>query len=67
MVQNIRLAHLFVCRSVRKVYCGETADWIRMLFRVMSEVGLDVGILDFGCDRRREMGSFGGEIGDFAA
>jgi len=27
---------LSVGRSVRKVYCGKTADWIQMSFRVVS-------------------------------
>jgi len=46
MLQNIRLDHLSVCRSVRKVYCGKTADWIRMPFGVMSGVGRGMGALD---------------------
>ena len=28
----------------RKVYCGKTADWIRMPFGVVSEVGLGMGV-----------------------
>jgi len=52
-----------VCRSVRKMYCGETADWIQMPFRVVSVVGLGMGVLDFGGDRRRGRSSFGGEFG----
>jgi len=35
-----------VCLSVRKVYCGKTAEWIWMPFRVMSGVGRVVGVLD---------------------
>jgi len=38
-----RLFHLSVCVSVcvsvRKVYCGKTAEWIRMPFGVVSGVG----------------------------
>ena len=48
-----------VCACVHKVSCGETADWIRMPFGVVSGVGLGMGVLDFGGDRRRERGSFG--------
>jgi len=44
------------------VYCGKTADWIRMLFGVVSGVGLGMGVLDFGGDRPRARGSFGGEF-----
>ena len=59
MVQNIRLDHL----CVRKVSCGERANWIRMQFGVVSEVGLGMGVLDFGGHRRRGRGSFEGEFG----
>jgi len=48
-----------VCLSAR-MYCGETADWIRMLFGVVSGVGLGRGALDFGGDRRRGRVSFWG-------
>ena len=41
-----------ICPSAY-VNCGKMADWIRMLFGVVSEVGLGMGVLDFG-DRRRE-------------
>jgi len=41
-------------------YCDKTADWIRMPFGMVSVVGLDMGVLDFGGDRRRERGSLGG-------
>jgi len=33
---------------------GKTADWIRIPFGVLSGVGLGMGVLDFGGDRRRE-------------
>jgi len=46
MLRNIRLGHLSVGLSVRKVYCGKTADWIRMSFGVVSGVGRGVGVLD---------------------
>jgi len=39
---------LLVSLSVRKVYCGETADWIRMQFGVVSGVGRGMGVLDVG-------------------
>jgi len=48
--------------SVQKVYCGKTADWIRMPFGVVSVVGRGMGVLDGGGDRRRESGSFGDEF-----
>jgi len=54
---------LSICRSLRKLYCGEMADWIRMLFGVVSGVGRGMGVLDGGSDRRRVIGSFGGECG----
>jgi len=54
MLRNIHLDHLsvgvLVCRSVglsvRKMYCGKTADWIRMPFGVVSAVGRGMGVLD---------------------
>jgi len=45
------------------VYCGKTADWIRMLFRVVCGVGQGIGVLDGGGDCRRVKGSFGSEWG----
>jgi len=48
-----------LCLSAH-VNCVKTADWIRMLFGVVSGVGLHgMGVLDFGGDRRRERGSLG--------
>jgi len=44
---------LSVCVCVQKVYCGKTADWIRMPFDVVSEVGRGMGVLDGGGDCRR--------------
>ena len=35
-----------VCVSVRKVYCGKTADWIWMPFGVVSGVRLGMGVFD---------------------
>jgi len=55
--------HMSVCRSVRKVYCGKTADWIRMPFGMGSGVGRGMGVLDGGNNRRRGRGRFGGEFG----
>ena len=37
---------LSVGRSVRRVYCGKTADWIWMSFRVVIGVGRGMGVLD---------------------
>ena len=50
---NCRLSHLSVglCQSIRKVYCGKTADWIRLPFGLMSGVGREMGVLDGGGDR----------------
>jgi len=42
---------LSVSRSVCKVYCGKTAEWIRMPFGVVSGVGQGMGVLDGGGDR----------------
>ena len=42
-----------VCGSAHR-YCGKTADWIRMPFAMVSGVGLGMGVLYFGGDRRRE-------------
>ena len=42
MLRICRLDHLCVC--ARKVYCGKTADWIRIPFGVMSGVGLGMGV-----------------------
>jgi len=50
MVYTCRLSYLSVCRSVgrsvclcvQKVYCGKTADWIRMPFGMVSGVGISV-------------------------
>ena len=43
MLRTCRLTHLSVCvcvgLSVRKVYCGKTAEWIRMPFGMVSGVG----------------------------
>ena len=38
------------------------ADWIRILFGVVSEVGLGMGVLDFGGDHRKGRGSLGVEF-----
>jgi len=47
MLRNIRWTiSLSVCLCVRKVYCGTTADWIRMPFGVVSGVGRGMGISD---------------------
>jgi len=44
---------------VRKVYCGKTADCIRMPFGVVSRVGRGMGVLD-GVMIVKGKGSFGG-------
>jgi len=50
------------------------ADWIWMPFEVVSWVGLGMGVLDFGDDRRRGRGNLGVNLqrpivtnGDFVA
>jgi len=45
------------------VYCGKTADWIRMPCGVVRGIGRRMGVLDGGGDRQRRRGSFGGESG----
>jgi len=49
-----------VCQSVGlsvwKVYCGKTADWIRMPFGMVSGVGQGMGVLDGSGDRRSGRG-----------
>ena len=54
-----------VCLCVRKLYCGKTADWIRMPFGMVSGVGRGMDVLDAGGDRRREGDSFVGKCGAF--
>ena len=53
MESSCRLAHLSVCVFVsvclcggQKVFCGKTADWIRMLFGMVSGVSRGMGVLD---------------------
>jgi len=48
-----------VCRFVQRVYCGKTADCIRISFGVVSEVGRGMGVLDGDGDHQRRKGSFG--------
>ena len=43
---------LSVCLSI--VYCGKTAEWIRMPFGIVSGVGRGMGVLDGSGDRRGE-------------
>ena len=47
-----------ICPSAH-VSSGNTADCIRMPFGVVSGVGLGMGVLDFGGDRRRGRGRLG--------
>jgi len=47
-----------ICRSSH-VSSGNTGDWIRMPFWMVSLVGLNMGVWDFGGDRRRGRGSLG--------
>jgi len=41
---------------------GKTADWIWTLFGMVNGIGLSMGVLDFGGDRRRGRGSLEGEF-----
>jgi len=52
-----------LCVCVWKVHCGKTADWIWMPFGVVSGGELDVGVLDFGGDRRMEGQIWGVNLG----
>ena len=63
LVHTSRLSHISVCVSVcvsvQRVYCGKTADWIRMPLRVVSGVGRWMGVLDGGGDRQKGSGILG--------
>ena len=51
-----------VSLSVRKVYCGKTAEWIWMPFRVVGGVARVMGVLDgVVIASVTARGSFGGE------
>ena len=51
---------LSVCRSVRKVYCGKTAEWIRMTFGMVSGVRRGISVLDVVHVPPRGKGGFEG-------
>ena len=52
-----------VSRSVcHKVYCGKTVEWIQMPL-AWSGVGRGMGVLDGGCDCRRERAVLGVNLG----
>jgi len=57
-----RLFHLLVSLTVQKVYCGKTADWIRMPFRAESGFGRGMRVLD-GVVIVKGKGQFGVNIG----
>jgi len=66
------LAHLLVCVCVcsyvcqsEKIYCGITADWIRMSFGMVNGVGRGISALDGGGNCQRGKGSVGDEFGAF--
>ena len=48
--------------SVLEVYCGKTAEWIRMPLEMVNGAGRGVGV-SMGGDRRRGRGSFGVNFG----
>jgi len=54
---------LSVCLCVRKLYCGKTAEWIRMPFGEVSGVSRGMGVLDGSGDRRREGAVLGVNLG----
>jgi len=57
-----------VCLPVRKVYCGKTADWIRMPFGVVSGVGRGMVIVEWeGGDLGVNLGRPIVTNGDFVA
>jgi len=60
MWRNIRLDHLSVALSFRKVYCGKTAEWIRMPFGTVSGVSREMGVVDGAV---MVEGQFRGEFG----
>jgi len=49
--------------TLRKVYCGKTADWIRISFGVVSGVGRGMGVLNGGGCRRMDGSSSGVNVG----
>jgi len=59
-----RLDHLsvYVCLSVRKVYCDKTVDWIQMPFGMVSGVGRGIGASD-GAVIAEGKGQFGVNFG----
>ena len=63
MLRTCRLAHLSVGLSVRKVYCGKTTNWIRMLFGMVSGVGQGMGVLDGVVIVKGEGAVFGVNLG----
>jgi len=57
-----------VCRLVSLSVClqsvlWQTADWIRIPFRMVSEIGRWMCVLDGGGDRRKRRDSIGGKFG----
>jgi len=86
MLWTCRLAHLSVCvyvclavsrsisLSLREVYCGKMAEWIRMPFGMVSRVCRGMGVLDGVFIVEGEGGVFGMNLwcpivtnGDFVA
>ena len=63
MLRTCRLAHLSVCQSAWKVYCGKMDDWIWMPFGMVSGVGRGMGVLDAGGNRQRGRGVLGVNLG----
>jgi len=53
----------FVCLSAQKVYCGKTADWIRILLGMVRGVGQGMNVLDGGGDHRKGRAVLGVNLG----
>ena len=63
MLRTCRPDHLSVSRSVLKVYCGKTADWIWMPFGMVSGVSRGMSVFDGGGDSRSEGAVLGVNLG----
>ena len=60
---SVRLVSAFVHRSVCPVYCGKTADQIRMPFSTIGQMGPRMRqLVGFG-DQSTGKGTFGGAFG----
>jgi len=60
--QEVLVAWSISSCDVQKVYCGNVADWIQMLFGVVSGVGWGMGVLDGDLRASREVGVLVGVV-----